>query len=253
MFRKIINLLKGNKAKLHRYAPYSYSKINIWERCPYKFKLQYIDNIKIPFTKNFAMIRGSYLHHCIEHHSSGKDFKTTKIFDEENKEESLKNLEIFRNSEIGKYYLSQNGNNEISFAIEKSSESYKVCSYNSINAIFKGKIDYSFIKDNELYLIDWKSGKYNEEQNYEQLKLYSIWAFMKYKDIKTIHCSYVYIDHLKENKLIINRDELEYNTQYLDSFINKIENDNLFKRNEISLCEYCDFRKFNHCNIKGGE
>ena len=41
-----------------KFIPYSYSKIASFKQCPYKFKLQYIDKVEIPFETNIALEKG---------------------------------------------------------------------------------------------------------------------------------------------------------------------------------------------------
>ena len=49
-----------------KFSPYSFSKIGTFSQCPYRFKLQYIDKIKIPFEINIALEKGKYIHSLIE-------------------------------------------------------------------------------------------------------------------------------------------------------------------------------------------
>ena len=242
-------ILTFNAKKNYKYIPYSYSKIDLWRHCPYKFKLQYVNNIRLSYSTNLAIIRGNYLHYCLENKNDGNSFTITEIFTKDEKQNALEVLNKFRNSKIGVYYLSQDGKHEVEFGIKKSKTNiYEVCSFNHNNTLFKGKIDFLFKKENTLYMIDWKSGKYKEEQNYNQLQLYSIWGFLQDKSIQTILCSYVYLEHNVENLIEFKRDELQKNIEMLESMIQNIEHDIKFIKNETMQCEYCDFRKLNKCS-----
>ena len=92
MLRKIRNIIRNLflQKKKFNYSPYSFSKIKIWKECPYKFKLKYITKKSVPFSKNLAMTRGSYIHYCLEHNNNGDDFKTTQVFTKEEKKKALK-------------------------------------------------------------------------------------------------------------------------------------------------------------------
>lgn len=77
--------------------------------------------------------------------------------------------------------------------------------------------------------------------------IYAIWAFLYYKDIDTINCMYVYVEHNKENSYIYKRNKFDEYKQTIQSIIDNIENDINFNKNEIKLCDYCNFRKFKYC------
>lgn len=191
--------------------------------------------------------RGSYIHYCLENKNSGDLFKTTEIFTQKEKEKALDIVNKFRDSDLGKSYVLKEGKHEISFGLKKQNNTLKDCKYFNINAIFKGKIDYLFEHKKELFLIDWKSGRYVENQNYNQLRLYSIWAFLNYKKIQKVNCSFVYIEQDKENLITFTRDELIQSIEILYKMINNIENDKVFIKNETAHCQYCDYRKFHYC------
>ena len=59
-----------------KYSPYSFSKIEVFEQCKNKFKLQYIDKIKTS-SSNIHLERGTFFHHLLEHTNFfSKDSKT---------------------------------------------------------------------------------------------------------------------------------------------------------------------------------
>ncbi|MEA2018303.1 MAG: PD-(D/E)XK nuclease family protein [Campylobacterota bacterium] len=251
LLNKILNIFNLNNSVIN-YSPYSFSKIDIWERCPYRFKLKYIDKVKTSFEPNLALLKGSFLHHCIEYSTEGKEYQTNEVFTEEEKKKAIEILTKFTKSELYKLYLSANGKHEVKFGILKENNIYKADSFDNINSIFKGKIDYVFQRDDELYIVDWKSGKYTEEneQKFDQLLLYAIWGFLKYPKIDTINCSFVYMEHLKENMNSFHRKDLKHYIQTYIQYINKIESDQLFEKIESDQCEYCEYKKFDYCNEK---
>jgi CRISPR/Cas system-associated exonuclease Cas4 (RecB family) len=248
LLNKILNIFSSNNSVIN-YSPYSFSKIDTWKRCPYKFKLKYIDKIRIPFEPNLALLKGVFLHYCIEKDTNGKEYTTNEIFTEEEKVKAIKIFNKFKDSKFYNFYLSNKGKHEIGFGISKKDKNLKVTYYNDMNNLFKGKIDYIFQKENNLYIVDWKSGKYIEQddQKFDQLLLYAIWGFLKYENINTINCSFLYIEQLKENKVIYHRKNLKsYIEKYIED-INKIELDESFDKIESEQCDYCEYRKFDYC------
>ena len=86
-----------------------------------------------------------------------------------------------------------------------------------------------------------------ESQNFNQLILYAIWGFLNHKSINIINCSFVYIEHLRENKIQFQRENLSEYIKTYNQYIEDIESGRLFFKRESILCNYCEYRKFNHC------
>lgn len=226
-----------------KYNPYSFSKIECWNSCPYKFKLNYLTDLERVPTENLALYRGSYFHHYIE--TRNKDFKINHIFTQEEKDACDKILKEFFNSDIY-YHLENKGQHELKFSISTKLE---FLPYKSKDGWLRGAIDYHYFKDNKLIIVDWKSGRYKtpEEQSNSQTMLYAIWGFLKYPEINEIEAYYVYIEHNLENKFLFKREEL---TSYIKKFfknVKHIETDLEFKKRPTNLCNWCDFKNQGFC------
>jgi hypothetical protein len=50
-----------------KYTPYSYSKMDTFEKCPRRFKYQYIDKIKVPQEHNEHLEKGKCINLLLEH------------------------------------------------------------------------------------------------------------------------------------------------------------------------------------------
>ena len=118
----------------------------------------------------------------------------------------------------------------------------KPCDYKDKDVLFKGIVDQVLI-DNDLYLNDFKTGKYVDErwQSYEQLLFYSIYFFIKHPNIQRIFISYLYVEHGLENKMMLERQYLENYKNILSTNISNIENDKTFNANITRLCDFCGF------------
>ncbi len=96
--------LKNGK-EIMKYAPYSFSKISLFEQCPLKFKFNYIDKLGI-FQKSLATERGSYIHELLENDTKEKETKFKfSIATPEQQQECLDIYHKFKESELGQRYL----------------------------------------------------------------------------------------------------------------------------------------------------
>ena len=225
-----------------KYKPYSYSKISTFKSCPKKFKLQYIDKIQGKLDTE-ALVKGRTVHYLIENsHLLESDYS------EEMKQnilvypEALLIKKNFEKSSLGVKYLQNIDKpaiNEYKLGLTTSLESSEYTK----DSLFNGIVDYICVKNNILYLCDFKTGKYKEPrfQDYSQLLYYAIHFFEKYRLPKII-ISFIYVEHNLENDI-----ELEY--KYLNNYkrdllmcIKEIEDETAFNPNFSRLCDYCGFK-----------
>lgn len=234
-----------------KFSPYSISKSGTYFQCPNKFKLNYIDLVKVPFVSSVALQKGSFIHLVIENsYNYNIDFKVNSIFTQEEKNKAIDIIKSFQKSELGLYYSSKQGMHEERFGLKIKNSTLVQCSYDDTDAWYRGAIDYQFIEEDLLYICDWKSGKSHvddEEFDDSQSKMYAIYGFIKHPNINTIKASFVYVEHNEERTIVYTRDKL---TEYIKTFYNKtkiIENTTVFEKKESALCNFCDFRKFDYC------
>lgn len=236
-----------------RYSPYSHSRLSSFGACPQKFKLAYIDKIKIPNT-NITLDKGSYIHHCLEL------FPNPPLSFYGLSEENIQSY----NGIIKKFIESPLGNDivnspctigkELDFGLDIKLNS---CNFNNPEALLRGSIDrLNYIYDvnygEMLHVIDYKSGKYKEFkwQSFDQVKLYVIWLFQNpaFKSVDKIKASYVYVEHNQSNDLIMER---KYLNNYIISYIQnikKIETCETFNKNVTKLCDWCEYKEKGYCD-----
>jgi RecB family exonuclease len=236
-----------------KYAPYSYSKIECFEQCPYKFKLQYIDKHKVP-SENIHLERGTLFHHLLEHTTPNKNYKipeyTSKILSESEIKEVYDKYNKFTIQPIFQRILNLPAiGKEIEFGLDKKLEP---CSYYSENCVIRGKIDHLCInEDNVFFIVDWKTGKIKSKEYIpyaNQLMLYAIWAFKALGKEKVIG-NFVYVEHDSSFHEYVF--EKQYLPEYSKAFgqkISKIEKTENFEKNINKLCDYCDYKKYGICN-----
>jgi len=237
-----------------KYNPYSVSKIQMFNQCQYKFKLNYIDkslfNIK---TDNYYLHKGSHVHLILENNFDySYQYPLSKEYNENHIKDTIKIVKKFEQSELGKQYkniiLNEQSTKEEKFAI---SEEKEVIDFNSSHALIRGSADLYLIKNNTGYIIDWKSGKNHKDDTYfgiKQGKMYAIYLFLKYPQLKEIKTIFVFIEHNSQKVITFFKDKLD---NYFNDFlleINTIENTKLFNQNISPLCNYCEFQKLKLCS-----
>ena len=231
-----------------KFAPYSFSRIDVFEKCPLKFKFLYIDKLGT-FVPNLALEKGSYIHERLENFTKRK--KTNFDFFIATPEEQ-KDFDVvyhkFVSSKYGQKYLKEPSSMaEIEFGMKKGLGGLEPCAYNDKNALFRGKIDHSIYKSEVMLLIDWKTGKVTRFPAPLQLAMYAVWAFMKFPEVQEVFTAFVYVEHGEQKPYIFKRHHLKLLTKTVLEKIVKMEKEEVFPKKETPLCNYCDFRKANLC------
>ena len=213
--------------------PLSYSKISTWCSCPRKFKYQYIDKVPTQERDRTPLLKGSAIHSTLENYPEPGTHKLSEQYQDI--------TDRFLNSDYKELFNYPNIR-ELKVAFDHNLNPQP---YNN-SALFRGYIDYMCFIDGEVHLIDWKTGSYKEQkyQDFNQLLFYAIFVFLKYSGVNTINIRYVYVEHLIENTLKLER---MYLNNYIGEFRNLTEKMRLseFEKIPQKLCEYCDFEK--HC------
>lgn len=235
------------------YNPYSHSKLALFFDCQYKFKLKYIDKIKVPFVASKALPRGEFVHLVIENNFNyDVEFPLSEVFTEEDRLETIKMIKEYENSSIAKYYKNKILSNEEEFAFKIENSSVVLADYWDKEVWLRGKIDANYIEDDILHLLDYKTGKYKEMevQDDSQVKMYAIWGFLKYPEIDIIKASFIYVEHSKENKFTYNRHEFKDLIKEFYNRTKEVETCTIYKKHVSALCEYCDFDLHKHCDAR---
>lgn len=221
-----------------RFAPYSFSRLATHKQCARKFKYNYVDKVPVEYTDRTALLKGGAVHSIIEFYPNPSSHKLAGKYKHI--------VDNFIRTKLGEKYLSKSSIREFDFGLTPD---LNICEYSSKDALFRGSVDYVCVVDNVLHLIDWKTGKYKEQnwQSYDQLMFYAIYFFKRYPAINKIKISYVYVEHEDhENSLELTRDNLSNYVSELMGLITNVETDEHYNRNPSKLCGYCDFNK--HCS-----
>ena len=86
-----------------KYNPYSVSRMGTFSTCPKKFKLQYIEKIKVESEPKLALYRGSFAHEILEHNFNYDIApKLNEVFTQEEADKVIEMIKEFRNTPLGK-------------------------------------------------------------------------------------------------------------------------------------------------------
>ena len=239
-----------------KYSPYSFSKISYFDTCAHKFKLQYIDEIKVPFTMNFALKKGKYVHEYIENDLVGKPLPLIKEdMGEPEEVRSVKKLieSLYDNNNY--QTIKKTVKNSDDFHIELGigfDENWNPTTYEDA-VLFRGFIDLYLIKGDFGVIIDHKTGKFKEKQDFSQNEIYSLWLMKAIPTLEKVKLMFHYVEHDKMNIKVVTRDDMEYIENKFKQKLNLAETEEKFEKSITKLCLYCDFYNHGFCKLSDSE
>jgi RecB family exonuclease len=223
-----------------KFAPYSFSKLSLYDKCPYQWRLKYLNHV-IWAEPSKATERGKYIHQCLETFPHLREFEFKFLSPDEVKEihrylDKIVAID-FVHDHLIKYCLRKEFEINLGFNFEYVDSKEK--------AMLHGFIDYiGQKKKGEIIVIDWKTGKSTADDF--QLEFYACWAFAVFKNINTVSATFVYIDLDKTRTLTFTRDQFDSLKAKIMERINKIEATEVFEKKVNQYCTHC--LKFNECN-----
>ena len=236
-----------DERKILSYTTY----IALYRYCPMKYFLIREKGYSTFDKKTFTL--GIITHKAIEHINKLFMQKEEVFFDNDYIENLVKNIYKFQNidldnnfekiTNIVKKYIEDEKDN-FKYIKKVEASEYRV----EENYILYGQIDLILEDENEIKIIDFKTGKYNEiefSSNYrQQLSLYKLLLQKKYdKDIKT------YLYYLEEDEpkkeIFIDEKDLEEDLENIE----KTSQDILNKKFEKipynqNICGLCEFKNY---------
>jgi len=156
--------------------PWGYSKLETFEKCPQKFKYQFID--KLPQPGSQAMERGSKMHEAIESYLNGWV------------QELMPACEIFKEP-IDKLKTQALKTTEQAIGLDKNWN--KLPDWFHPDTWLRAKADASYVERDHLFVIDFKTGKYRIPSQ-DQIELYSIVGGAIYPEVEVVTAEYWFID-----------------------------------------------------------
>ena len=234
-----------------KYRPYTHSRIQNYKNCPRQFYYDQVQKLPKEFKPSVALDRGTLIHLIFEHHKdltkikTSRDFKQIierKLLSKEQIKECFSIYDNFMNSKVGKSLFSRKQLfAEMSLGL---TDNLDITAFGKDNFL-RGYIDAAVVdeKSDTLIVIDYKTGRYKEQQDFSQLLWYSIGLFSKMPSDKILMV-YAFVEHNKINKQVLHRKDIEKYKRALYDTVDKIEIDELWKKNETGLCDWCVFQNY---------
>lgn len=232
-----------------KYAPYSFSKISTHQNCAMRFKLQYVDKIKMPWVKNKALEKGGFIHHIIEKRLLNEDVRSAitnyKITEHDSYKDMLPLIKDILLSDRMKRYTESTYPKyvEEGFGLYIDSKGIELGTYKKMNGIsptIRGYIDFMIDEGKTVRIIDHKTGKFKEDQNKLQLLIYFLVAVLKFPNATNFIVQFDFVEHNKSIEFEFSRDMFEENAREVMSVIKSVETDNEFKKQD-TFCNWCPF------------
>lgn len=232
-----------------KYAPYSFSKINTFFNCQKQFEFTYVNKIDVDkeYTDPSYFVRGRFIHKYIADRLSGKS-GIINGFNDMDVDDRLALIEC-GDVTLANEFISMTFDFD-THGIEKSIMLSGDLKPTGKDAALKGFIDYFAVKDDYGLIVDWKSGRYRPDPNYNQLELYAIWLLEKHQEITEIDLMFFYVEHNKFCIKTITRDEILLLKETIQAKIDLIEATDEFEINPSKQCYQCKF--FNTCSDEFG-
>lgn len=225
---------------------YSYSRLSMFDRCPKKFHYKYIELYSI--TDDSAVFeKGRYLHSLLEHYPNIPEFKFEFLDVEDKKDLFIEQIHSLCKYEPKVKFLLKNCiAREQQFYLERDIN-LSLVNCEKDDQLINGVIDYVGKVTDSVILCDWKSGQTQKYASFEQLKLYSIWAFNEFPEINNIILFLYFIEQNLYLRLDLNRDkDFEVIKQNVLNKINTIETTKEYNKIKKEDCQYCPY--FQECN-----
>lgn len=241
---------------------YSHSRLGTFNQCKYKYKLHYIDKVKVEIPTTVEMFMGDIVHQTL--YKLYKDLQYQKT---NSKEELLKFYEKLWEREWSDEILivkeDYKEDNYKKIGLKCLSDYYdRYKPFNTRTTIgletqdmldlsgdnkYHVRIDrLSSDKEGNYYLVDYKTNNMLKTQDEldedRQLAMYSIWVRKQFPDFKSIKLTWYFLAFDKE--MISNREDkqLKKLQKEVEALIHEIESCKEFPTNVTKLCDWCEFK-----------
>jgi RecB family exonuclease len=240
---------------------YSHSRISTFEQCKYKYKLQYIDKVKVDVPTTVEAFMGDLVHRTLE-----KLYNDLKFEKQNSKEDCLKyfnelwskewtdeiliakqdltseNYRLMGERYISMYYDHYHPFDQMTILGLETQDRMMLSDGNQYHV----RIDKLACIGDTYYVCDYKTNSRMKDQEEadedRQLAMYSIWVKDKYKDAKKVVLLWHMLAFDKEAISSRTDEQLEKLHSEVVERIKDIESCNDYPTNVTALCNYCVYK-----------
>ena len=241
---------------------YSHSRLGTFQQCRYKYKLQYVDKIKVKTPTTIEAFMGNLVHEALE--KLYKDLKYQKLnskedllsFFKDSWEKTWDDNILIANREYSKENYGDMGIKFISDYYDhyKPFDSLKTVGLETEDRLdlengnqYHVRIDrLACDSEGSYYVCDYKTnnrlkaqGELDEDR---QLAMYSLWVRKNFRDCKSVKLVWYFLAFDKEMVSERSDEQLQKLKVDTESLIKEIESCTDFPTNVTALCDWCVFK-----------
>ncbi|MCK5282514.1 MAG: PD-(D/E)XK nuclease family protein [Nanoarchaeota archaeon] len=241
---------------------YSHSRISTFEQCKYKYKLQYIDRVKVDVPTTVEAFMGDMVHQTLEklYKNLGFQKKNSKeelskfyneLWTKEWTDEILivkdgltsENYRLMGEKYVSDYYDNYAPFDDMTILGLETRDRMTLPDGNQWHV----RIDKFGFKEGVYYVCDYKTNSRMKDQEEadedRQLALYSLWVKNKFKDASKVVLKWHMLAFNKEAVSERTDEQLKKLQQEVVSRIKEIEECKEHPTNITALCDYCVFKQ----------
>jgi len=247
-------------------ATYSHSRISTYENCPYKYKLHYIDKVKVDVLTTIEAFMGDMVHQTLEHLYKLKKFNKRvalnvlikfyrDLWDKNYSDDILivkaekENLTATNYKKMGEKYITHY------YERMKPFEEMTILGLETQDRMTLPDGNQWHVRIDKLgcdsegnyFVCDYKTNSRMKDQEEadedRQLALYSIWVKDKFKDAKSVKLIWHMLAFNKDAVSERTDEQLEKLQQEVVGVIKEIEGAEEYPRKVSGLCDYCVYKE----------
>ena len=212
---------------MNYFTAWSFSRLELWEECPLRAKLRHID--KVPEPPAPALVRGSAIHTLAEEYSLGK---LKKLPDE---------LKLFKLEFKNLLSLSKKLQVEQQLGLD---ENWQPTDWFGPKCWCRIVMDCMYDLEKVRCVIDYKTGRVNQEKHRAQLSLYAIGAFATApKSTTEVSTQLWYLDHGQSVCVLFKKSKLAKLKGEWERRAEPMLKDRIFNPNPGDACRWCPYAK----------
>lgn len=222
---------------------WSFSRLDIFEKCPYRAKLSFLDRIPEPAKPlpagktESAADRGDRIHKAAESFVQGEGPLIKELLKFEAEFEKLKAL-----YEAGSVSIEEEWGFDTDWAVTGWAEE---------DIWLRLKIDAFIMLDPQrAVVVDYKTGRKdgNEIKHAQQTQLYQLCAFLRYPELQEIHTELWYLDANELTRTRYTRAQgMRYLKRFHDAATKMTTSVNFPPRSNAFTCKWCPYNGTEWC------
>lgn len=210
----------------------SHSRLSTYKQCPNKFKLQFLDKAFPDDSDNPHFARGNRIHDQLDRYITWLNANQ-----ETNKpglaNEAMNAVPIIE----GLFSVFDEVMGEQQVAVNRQ---WQKTGWFAHDVYFRAIFDVVALADRHAVIVDWKTGKVREYDEYGgQLHLNAAMLMSIYPEIQEVTVAYLFVDHKETIKVNFDRSELKELQKYFDHNHTLVNTEKQWEPRLNQYCKWC--------------